>query len=408
MTKQRILIIGTYPIHPAMHGGQKRTSAIIAKYRELGHEVKYVSICTPGNYPRYSASDLRVNDDAMRKTHKLPSPTFTELITCREAAKDARIVKKFKSIASAFNPTIVQYEQGYGYEFTRSITEGSGVDDVSIIFSSHNVEWEMKRDIALSEGCTEEEIEEYVAAVRDLEIGLIERSSHTIVVSEADATMYTKAASSSKKFTVAHNGINPLQPSGHAEEYWRELYDKEGATKVAVFVASAHPPNLHGFRTLVDGIGFLPFSYRIVIAGGVADILKQMVKKTSDIQLATLRNRVILAGRLSEEKLQGLISTADAVILPILEGGGSNLKTAEALVSAKPIVATSHAYRSYEEYKELPNTYIADDSAGFQQAILKAFDSPYRQRNDEQIRLVSKVLWEQCLQPLEQILVIEE
>ena len=368
MRKQRILIIGTYPIHPAMHGGQKRTSAIIAKYRELGHEVKYVSICTPGNYPRYSASDLRVNDDAMRKTHKLPSPTFTELITCREAVKDARIVKKFKNIASAFNPTIVQYEQGYGYEFTRSITEGSGVDDVSIIFSSHNVEWEMKRDIALSEGCTEEDIEEYVTAVRDLEIELIKRSSHTIVVSEADAAVYTKAASSSKKFTVAHNGINPLQPVQYAQEYWRELYDKEGVT----------------------------------------DILKQMVKKTSDIQLATLRNRVILAGRLSEEKLQGLISTADAVILPILEGGGSNLKTAEALVSAKPIVATSHAYRSYEEYKELPNTYIADDSAGFQQAILKALDSPYRQRNDEQVRLVGKVLWEQCLQPLEQMLVIEE
>lgn len=408
MTKQRILIIGTYPIHPAMHGGQKRTSAIIAKYHELGHEVKYVSICTPGNYPRYSASDLRVNDDAMRKTHKLPSPTFTELVTCREAAKDSRIVKKFKSIADSFKPTVVQYEQGYGYEFTRSISEGSGIDGADVIFSSHNVEWAMKRDIALSEGCTEDDIESYVTAVRDLELELLERSSHAIVVSQADAAVYAEAVSRPVKFTIAHNGINPLHPSQHAEEYWRELYDKEGVTKVAVFVASAHPPNLHGFRALVDGIGFLPFSYRIVIAGGVADILKQMIKKTSDIQLATLRNRVILAGRLSEEKLQGLISTADAVILPILEGGGSNLKTAEALVSAKPIVATSHAYRSYEEYKELPNTYIADDPVGFQQAILQALDSPYRERDEEQARAVNKVLWEHCLQPLEQMLRVEE
>lgn len=408
MKKQRILIIGTYPIHPAMHGGQKRTSAIIAKYRELGHEVKYVSICTPGNYPRYSASDLRVNDDAMRKTHKLPSPTFTELITCREAAKDLRIVKKFKSIVSSFKPTAIQYEQGYGYEFTRSIKGESGIEGVNAIFSSHNVEWMMKRDIALSEGCANEGIDQYVTAVRDLEVDLLERSSYTIAVSKADASIYAESTLKPIKFIIAHNGINPLQPTPHAEEFWRELYNRENVTKVAVFIASAHPPNLHGFRTLIDGIGFLPFSYRIVIAGGVSDILKQMVKKTSDIQLATLRNRVILAGRLSEEKLQGLISTADVVILPILEGGGSNLKTAEALVSAKPVVATSHAYRSYEEYRELPNTYIADDPVGFQQATLRALDSPYRQRTEKQARAVSKVLWEQCLQPLEQILLVEE
>lgn len=408
MTKQRILIIGTYPIHPAMHGGQKRTSAIISKYRKLGHEVRYISICTPGNYPRYSAYDMRVSEDAMRKTHKLPSLTFTELVVCREAAKDDRIVKKFKNILTTFKPTLVQYEQGYCYEFIKHLPKDISVDGINVIFSSHNVEWKMKQDIALSEGCTSGEIESYVVAVRSLETELLERSTYSIAVSEADAAMYAKLTTHTVDITIAHNGIDSINASSHAEDYWRKLYDKEGVSKAAIFVASAHPPNLHGFRKLIDGIGFLPFSYRIVIAGGVSDMLKEMVKKTSDIQLATLRNRVILVGRLSEEKLQGLISTADAIILPILEGGGSNLKTAEALVANKPIVATSHAYRSYEEYEDLPNTYMADDSANFQRSIIEALESPRHERTALQTQAVKKVLWEQCLRPLEEIFLVEE
>lgn len=400
--KQRILILGTYPLHPAMHGGQKRTVAIMDKYRELGHEVKYVSICTPGNYTRYSKDDLRVGEEAMLALHDVPSTTFTELITCQEAAKDQRIVTKLKQTIASFKPTVVEYEQAYVYALVKATGSDLGLKDVAVFFSSHNVEWQMKRDIALSEGCAPEEISPYVSAIKEIETELASSSERVIAVSQSDIDTYRKVAKDGV-FVLAPNGINPLHPSEAAKAAWLKLFKEQGVKRTAVFVASAHPPNLHGFRTLVDGIGFLGFQERIVVAGGVSDMLKDLAKKTSDIQLATLRNRVIFVGRLSETKLQGLIAAADAVILPVLEGGGSNLKTAEAITSGKPIIATTHAFRSYEDFMSFPNTYIADEPVAFQAAIKKVLSSEPVARNQEQTEKARQVLWGACLKSLEEL-----
>lgn len=404
MTTQRILILGTYPIRPAMHGGQKRTAALIAKYEALGHEVLYVSICTPGNYPRYGANDLRIEKEAMHKAvASLPSPTFTELAVCRTAAHDDHIVSRFRKAVDRFKPTLVEYEQGYAYAFVKELGDTT-LEGVDVIFSSHNVEWQMKQEIARTEGCTPEAIEGYVEAVRDLEAELLTIAKRVIVVTEADAKAYqVMVRDSESKTVVAHNGINAFDQETADRHYWQELKKKSGVDRLIVYVASAHPPNLHGFRKLIDGVGFLPFTARIVIAGGVSDILRNMTKKTADIQLATLQNRAILAGRLSEERLQGLIAESDAIILPILEGGGSNLKTAEAIVANKPIVATSHAFRSYEAYEHYPNTYIADTAETFQQAILKALYTPVVARSDEEQQQAAEVTWARCLEPVEAI-----
>lgn len=404
MEKQRILILGTYPIYPAMHGGQKRTAAIIEKYEALGHEVKYVSICTPGNYPHYRVNDLRIEKNAMHKAvAPLPSPTFTELVVCRAAAHDDHIVNRFIKLVDRFKPTLVEYEQGYVYEFVKAI-ENNPLRGVGVIFSSHNVEWQMKQEIALSEGCTAESIATYVEAVRNLEIELLTVAKYCIVVTETDAGVYQVMVKESQaKTLVAHNGINPLQLETADRQYWQSLKSSLGIEKVIIYIASAHPPNFHGFRKLIDGVGFLPGEVRIIVAGGVSDVLRNMAKKTTDIQIATLQNRVVLAGRLSEDRLQGLIAESDVIMLPILEGGGSNLKTAEAIVADKPIVATSHAFRAYEAYEHYPNTYIADKPEAFQQAILKALYAPTVARNEAEQEQATDVTWQRCLMPLETI-----
>lgn len=398
--KQRILILGTYPLYPAIHGGQKRTTAIIEKYRQLGHEVRYVSVCTPGNYTHYSRDDFRVGERVMQSLSNLPSLTFTELITCQLSSQEAKVTAKLKEVIRSFKPTIIEYEQGYVYALTKTLEEYLGISNTRVLFSSHNVEWQMKRDIALSEGCTPEEIEPYVSKIRDIEIELITKASYTIAVSDTDVAVYKEFVEKGS-YLIARNGISPIHATVAAKASWKKFLDSRKIEHTAVFVASAHPPNLHGFRSLIDGVGFLGFYDRVVVAGGVADMLKALTKKTSDIQLATLRNRVILVGRLSEARLQGLLATADVIILPVLEGGGSNLKTAEAIISNKPVVATTHAFRSYEDFTQLPNIYIADDAIKFQTAINKAFTEPFIERNEKQKVMSQAVLWDTCLTPLE-------
>lgn len=402
MNKERILLIGTYPIYPAMHGGQKRTEAIINKYRSLGHEVEYVSICTPSNYPRYGRNDIRVSDEIVQKTHQASSLTFTELVVCQAAASDESVLSRLRAVIGRFKPTLVEYEQGYGYLTTKDNEASLGLSGLPFIYSSHNVEWQMKQNIALGEASDPKKVQVDVQALKDLEQELLERAARVIVVSQADKESFGEMLS--RGYVVAPNGINP--PSqGHADtDRWIKLRKKLELETVIAFIASAHPPNYTGFRTLLDGVGFLPFNSRIVVAGSLGEMIKQKIKGTKDIQEAVIKNRVYLAGRVSEDSLQGLLKDCDVILLPITEGGGSNLKTAEAIIADKPIVATTHAFRSYEKFiDELPNIYIADTPEAFQQSILAAVKNKPIVRSQEQKAVAESVLWVSVLEGLADI-----
>lgn len=397
--KHRILMFGTYPINPAIHGGQKRISAIIDKYRKLGHEVKYISLCTPG-YSQYSATDFLVNNEIIKTLHSLPSFTFSEIIVCKESKKDLNIVNRIKKIISSFKPTLVSYEQGYVYAFIKNFKDQLGLLGIPIIFSTQNVEWLMKRDIALSSGCGEKEIELYINEIKNLERELLERAKYTLVVTQVDANLFKQLCASATIITV-NNGINPPNPTKKAISFWNKFYNENQINNKIVYVASDHPPNLHGLRTFIDGVGFLPYHDRIIVAGGLCNSLKRTIQDSIDLQIATLKTRMILTGVLSEELLQGLIATANAIILPITVGGGSNLKTAEAIISEKPIIASPQALRGYLQFIHFPNIYIADTAKEFQHKILEAINTSFIKKNHEEKKLASQVLWEMCLKPLE-------
>ena len=51
--------------------------------------------------------------------------------------------------------------------------------------------------------------------------------------------------------------------------------------------------------------------------------------------------------------------------MPIWEGGGSNLKTAQALVSGKYILSTNYAFRGYEEFASTESLLLTDDAKSF-------------------------------------------
>ncbi|PIT24906.1 hypothetical protein BGI37_08005 [Snodgrassella alvi] len=399
--KHRILMFGTYPIYPAIHGGQKRVAAIIDKYRELGHEVKYVSVCTPG-YSQYSDSDFLVSSETMRSLADLPSLAFTEITVCKESVNDLTIVNKIRSIILTFNPTIVSYEQGYVYAFIKNFKDMLGLLDLKIIFSSQNVEWVMKKEIALASGCNEKKIQPYVEDIKKLEKELLEKADYSLAVTKADADSFNQLTDNAKLLIVP-NGIKSLSPDENSIELWRNFFDEHQIRHKIIFIASDHPPNLQGLRTFIDGVGFLHYRDRIIVAGGICNSLKQMFHNTSDLQVATLKNRMILAGTLSEKLLQGLIATANAIILPIMVGGGSNLKTAEAICAEKPIIASTCAFRGFEQFLKFPNIYIADIANDFQDKILEAIHMPYIERNPAQKKLALEVLWDMCLKPLEVI-----
>jgi hypothetical protein len=93
-------------------------------------------------------------------------------------------------------------------------------------------------------------------------------------------------------------------------------------------------------------------------------------------------------------------------LLPITQGEGSNLKTAEALLSGKPIVATSHSFRGYEEFQYLPHITIADDPREVKAAIWRNMRRPYTPGAVNIPDKYGPLTWSFSLRPLASLLSI--
>lgn len=397
MIQKKILLLATYPIKNPQHGGQKRVDALVKFYKGIFSEVRFAAVFHRGFYQEYGKDDVFLKGEYRKKIENSP---FTGDVVAGEAiAKEPSVRAQFKKLLLSFNPDIIQIEQTFPYFGLKELLEELQMKP-KIVLSSHNVEAPMKDEILEGMGVDAKARKPIVSAIHAVEAELSSVSDLTIAVTEEDAAAHTKMGA--KKVVVSPNGIATSKPSPQALEYWKNFKQENGITRIVSFVASAHPPNWHGFLKMIStAVGFVPYDTKILLAGSIADYFKDNIKGNSPEE-ATFWQRVVPVGRLSEERLGGLLASTDVLLLPVIEGGGSNLKTAEAIVSGKKVVATSFAFRSFEKYQNLPNIYIADTKDAFCSAINQALDAEYQTRTKEQAVLAERVTWKYALAPIEE------
>lgn len=394
---KKILQFGTYPITNRQHGGQKRTGAIHDAYAESFH-TQYVAVFSPHSYLEYDrAWDVPLSYKATNEADRNP---LTSDIICGQAIFDDPEVKSaVAERLKRFAPDIIQIEQPYIYIGLKPLLEELK-SNAKIIFSSHNVEGPMKRDMLYDAGMSSAYIDKAVSLIDQAEHDLARDSVLVTACTESDLQEHTKQGA--KKCVLAMNGIAPIVTTTKAKNHWSEKFKKANVHRFALFVASAHPPSITGFMDMIGkSIGFIKRDERIVLAGGICSYFVDMFKPTNiDIGDATFWLRAYPAGRLSEDNLGALLSLSDIIVLPITEGGGSNLKTAEAIIADKKIVTTSHALRSFEWIKDFPNVWVADTEKDFKKAMRTAFNSPFVERTAAQQKKARTVLWEYRLKSL--------
>lgn len=395
--KKRILVIGTYPILLPQHGGQKRLSAIISEYKKIMTDVKYVSVFFDGFYSKYSVDDIPLGKTGRDQVYA--SPLTGDIICGRAIYEDVEVKRKFTKLLKQFSPDIIHVEQPYPYLGLKPLLNELGMKP-RIVFGSQNVEGPMKADILKSYGTDQTLIDKAVKEINEIEIELSKDADLLAACTNEDLVAHVSMGS--RKTVLAPNGVAVPQTSKSALQHWGHLFEKDGIEKTAIFVGSAHPPNWTGFTTMVGkGLGYVRENQRIVIAGSISDYADREIGLDNlSIAEATFWLRAYSAGRLSEDSLVGLIKQSDVILLPITEGGGSNLKTAEAIISNKKVVTTSHALRSFEWFREYPNVWVADTPTKFRNAIVEAFEAETIERSDKQMQLAESVLWRNCLHAL--------
>jgi hypothetical protein len=68
-----------------------------------------------------------------------------------------------------------------------------------------------------------------------------------------------------------------------------------------------------------------------------------------------------IVGEVKSDEIDAAIIRSTGIILPIWEGGGSNLKTAQALLSNKCVIGSQFSFRGFESYINEPGVWLARD-----------------------------------------------
>jgi len=403
----KVTVLGTYPIKNPRHGGQKRTSALLSVYKDSFQKVDYVAIVNPIAYRPHEISDADIVIPRDVVDEIMLEPSFEDLCIGDAVTKNNEVHQAIKKILLSKKPDLLILEQPFLYKGIKQIINDLDMK-VKLIYSSHNVESDLKFDLYKSLGISNSIAREKADKVKLIENELVNDADLIISVTEKDEGHYKKMGS--KNIVIAKNGTS-LAPFDqgtliHWKNYCNARYIKQGA----FFAGSPHQPNLTGFMKMIGmKPGYLAMNQRILIAGGISELMETYLDDKLGHLSACFWGRVDRLGRISDSDISTVLSLSRLVLLPITEGGGSNLKTAEALLSGKNILATSIAFRGYEEFLDLPGVYIEDNPEKFRSKLVELISlEGVAQRSENDRNKIQEVTWENRLKNLSQTLKLIE
>lgn len=385
MSTRRIFALSTYPIRAPRHGGQLRCTALGLHYRNQGHQYCFASLLQGGHHAPDQVSPL---DYETHIPDELAGGWAADLAAARVCIEDEGAFNHFRDLAKTLAVDTFVLEHPFLWPLVKELKTLPMFADAQVVYSSHNVESQVKRDVLETLEKPREKIEEVVRGIDELEREIVNECDLVIACTKSDAQTYEQW-NREIKVPVLSNGMAPRADG--------PLPNRILDGKYLVFVGSAHLPNLTGFLTCVlgEGLQYLPHRKQIAVAGGVAELLRN--HKQFERRVDSNLGRIELFPEPSDEKLRGLLGHAHGVLLPILGGGGSNLKTAEALLSGKWIIATPMAFRSFEHLINEPGIIIAETHEEFVSAIRKVMEKPSLNLNEAELKRRQSVTWDNIL-----------
>ena len=385
----RILILSTYPTVNPAHGGQHRLSQIAKALEADGHSVEFRGVLGSESYPATPGYLRFPGSNALSRY--LPNPRRMEYWAIGQYAADP--TGGFKQLGKLCGDRYdaVFCEQPWLFAFAYRQFSQKRRRPI-LIYGSQNVEHRLKYEIAESY-LTQALAEKYSSLVEEAERFAATHSDLNVVVSDNDKQWITSI--SDAPTVLAANGVADRRAGIRDVQRSNSVAT---CRKFALYCASSHPPNIQGFYDIFgNGIGCLAPDERIVVAGGAG---ARIVADSKFNRVSGLSKKFVAAGEVTESELSGLLATAHVIILPITRGGGTNLKTAEALWAGRHIVGTTIAMRGFEDFCSARGLTVADDPSAFQKAILAAMASPALQLEAAERQERSRVLWASALKDL--------
>lgn len=381
-----ILVLSTFPVTNAAHGGQIRLLNILDMLRRTGANVRNMGVLGSAHYADTPGFLDFPGTEALLPYIENPFLMEDWALGKLFATDDAFYERLAAEID--FKPDVIHVELPWLFEFAQRLKRERRLTQTKLIYGSENIEHELKYKI-LSQHFPLKIARASMALIEACELNALRKADATCCVSQNDldwSRKYTKAP-----VILAQNGVARQKAS------LREIAEAAKVTsnhKFALFSASAHPPNITGFFDIFKkGLFCIAPNERLVIAGSAGDAIRNDARAKDVPRLAA----VTTAGVISDGVMRGLIYNSQCIVLPITQGGGTNLKTAEAIWSGAHVIATTTAMRGYEQFSGNEGITVTDEPLTFLQAVRHAMAQPRLQISEQEITAREAVLWEKTL-----------
>jgi len=379
-----LVVATSFPIHPALGGGQQRVRGLYGAVAGDGVTVDVVALVPHGERAvTYELSpglrevripktreheeaehdlaarlSIPVTDISLALHHEL-TPAYAAAV--REAAADGRAV-----IAS--------------HPFAVPAIDAAGTG-LPLIYEAHNVETDLKEAMLAGDPEREpDEIADVLDAVRDCEARACREAVLVMACSEVDAARLDELF-----------GLDPdrtaIVPNGcHCDGIpFTDLATRRanqasvGAqTPTVLFVGSWHGPNLDAAHAVVDAAAKLPDTHFLVVGSAGLALREEEIPANVDA-----------TGPVSDRFLEGALRIADVAVNPMAAGSGTNLKMLQYAAAGLPIVSTEFGARGLGFVAG--EHYVAADLHALVAAIDEAGNAPASETADRIARARSRV-----------------
>jgi hypothetical protein len=293
---------------------------------------------------------------------------------------------QFLQRIASTRPDVIVLEHPWLWPLIRHLPEVKS-STIRVVYSSQNVEAPLKRRIV--EDAHVAVSEDVLNDVEAMERDLVNSAWTTVACTQADADVFSSWGA--RRVVIGNNGT--------VIKAWDDLVGvlpPPLATKdqFVFSVGAYYAPNVSGFfKYVAPALWRLQPHTRVVIAGRMCELIDEQIRRSPIEKYKA--SRLVSLGMIEETTLDALIANTRAILLPIEYGGGSNLKTAEALMSGSPIIATRHAFRGFPSYETLTRVTIADTPMEFDGAIHRALSAPVARHDNTPVP--HELLWESTL-----------
>ena len=332
-SRPQVIALSTYAAHPARHGGQVRLARLLGRLAERA-DVHLVCLATPGATSGWvspgfwqSVVDTSVDGQTLEARLGLHIGVPTGDIVAALTVECADVLRTIVHRADA-----IVLEQPYLFPAVRA--SGS---QVPIVYDAQNAEWILKQSMypATPAGRA------LADAVADVEGACVRAADLIVAVSSEDLDLLRSLNGSLGEQVVVFNGadvVNTAFVTGDERRRRRVEYLMalaaggwdHGTRHVALFVGSAHPPNLDAAARVVAAAAQMP-DVLFVLVGSHADALIGL----------PMGPNVLARGMVDTDEFTWLLSLCDVALNPMATGSGTNIKMIDYFAAGAPVVSSS-------------------------------------------------------------------